>query len=134
MLGLEVAHARLDGFAERGSELSLTVDKTDQTTTSLEAGVRARFGSDQVGGWTVSPTAELSYIRFLDHPSASSEASLFQFEVAQRSAFGSQNLGRAAFDLAAHRGPFSVQAGVEALVGGRDATGVGGRLVLGYSF
>jgi protein tyrosine/serine phosphatase len=134
LLAVEVAHAKLDGFTEQGSELALDVGKTDQTTTSLEAGLRASFASDHVAGWTVTPSAEASYVRFLSDPSVDSEAQIFQYGVSQRSAFNSRNLGRMAVDLTARRGPFSVQAGINGLVGGDDSSGVGGRIVLGYSF
>ena len=92
------------------------------------------FASDRTGDWTVTPSAELGYVRFLNHPSATSEAQLYGFTVAQTSAFDSRNLGRAAFDLTASRGPFSVQAGINGVIGGGDSSGIGGRLALGYSF
>lgn len=133
-VGLNVTHARLGDFAERGSELALDVGKTSQTTTSLDAGVRVSFDSDKVGAWTVTPSADLGYTRVLSHPSVTSEASLYQIDVSQTSAFDSRNLGRLAFDLTARRGAFSLQAGINGIVADHDASGVGGRLVLGYSF
>jgi hypothetical protein len=69
-----------------------------------------------------------------DRRSAAGVGSLYGFEVTQRSAFESRNLGRLAFNVTARRGPFSVEAGVNGLVGGDDSSGVGGRLLLGYSF
>jgi len=134
LVGVDVSYAKLDGFTEHGGELALAIDKTDKTTTSLEAGVRVSFDGDKTGDWTVTPSAELGYVRFLNHPSATSQGQLYGFAVAQTSAFDSRNLGRAAFDLTARRGRLSLQAGVNGVVGGGDASGVGGRLLVGYSF
>lgn len=134
LVGVDVSYAKLDSFTEAGSELALAVDKIDKTTTSLDAGLRAEFESGKAGSWTITPSAELGYVRFLNHPSVASQASLYGFDVAQTSAFDSRNLGRGSVDLTARRGPLSVQAGINGLIGGGDASAIGGRLIVGYSF
>jgi protein-tyrosine phosphatase len=134
-VGVGATQVTLGGFGESDSELALSVQRISVVRSHVEAGFKARFAPIRTGAWAITPTVDVNYIRFLDRPDITSNASLYGFGVAQGSSFDSRNLTRIALGFSGQHGPFSLSLGGDGSLGdGARSRGYGGRVVLGYSF
>ena len=133
-LGLRISHLNLDGFNEKGSELALDVDGTQQTRRSAFANLKAALTPIGIaGGWSLVPGVEVGYEHVLGNARINSDANLLGFDVEQRAAFATRDLYSGALNLTASLGAVSVGAEVAAISGG-DSQGLSGNLKASYRF
>lgn len=134
-VGLGVTQVILGSFEESGSELALGVERISMTRSYAQAGLKARFAPLHSGAWTITPTADVDYVRAIDRAGVTGNASLYGFSVAQLSAFDSPDLFRGSLSLAAQRGPVNLSADANGMLGnGAQSRGYGGRIAFAYSF
>jgi protein tyrosine/serine phosphatase len=134
-LGVDVTNAALYGFTETGSSLSLAYSSIVRTIPSMTASIAATMPGQQAGEWTITPTASLAYIRLLNSPVMTSNATVYGYPVTQISAFNSRDLGTIGMNVAAVRGPLSVEIGMTGIVGDANySTGIAGNLAITYKF
>jgi hypothetical protein len=133
-LGLRVSHLDLSGFQEKGSELALDVDGTQETRRSAFANLKASAAPIAVsGGWQLVPGIEVGYEHVLGDHQVDSSGQLLGLNIEQRAAFATRDQFNGAVNLMANLGAFSVGAEAGGITGG-DSQGVSGNLKASYRF
>ena len=133
-IGVRVSHLDLSGFQEKGSELALDVEGTQDTRRSAAANLKASLTPIGVsGGWQLTPGMELGYDHALGDHEVNSEGQLLGLDITQRAAFDNRDQFSAAVNLMANLGDLSLGAEVGAM-GGGDSHGYSGSLKASYPF
>jgi uncharacterized protein with beta-barrel porin domain len=132
-LGLRVSHLDVSGFQEKGSELALDVDDTEETRRSAVANLNVSFAPVGMGSWQLVPGVQVGYEHVLGDNEIDSEGQLLGLDIEQRAAFDSRELYFGGVNLMANLGPLSLGAEVGAS-GGGDSHGFSGGLKASYSF
>jgi len=133
-LGVRATRLDLSGFQEKGSELALQVDGTQQTRRSAFGNVKATFAPiGQSGGWQLVPGVELGYEHVLGDHKTESDAGLLGLSVQQQAAYASRDQFNGAVNMMATLGAFSIGAEAGA-IGGGDSHGFSGSLKASYQF
>lgn len=133
-LGVRVSHLDLSGFQEKGSELALDVEGTQDTRRSAAANLKASLTPIGVsGGWQLTPGMEVGYDHALGDGEVNSEGHLLGLDITQRAAFDNRDQFIAAVNLMANLGDLSLGAEVGAM-GGGDSHGFSGSLKASYPF
>lgn len=134
-VGVRVTGVTIDDFNEGGSDLALNVHGVDETIFSLLADLDFSFNPKPLGEWTIAPVLTLGYERMLDDPQVEGVATLYGFNVRQKSAYESQDLMRASVGFSAVQGTFTVRGTVSGVISEEtNSTGVNGLLSLSRSF
>jgi len=133
-VGVRVTNVSLDRFNESGSELALGVDRITRTLPSLLADLKVAADPQPWLGWIVVPSFDVGCELALSDPQVESTGGLYGLTVSQYSAFDSWYLMKIGLDVMARRGPFTVNAGVNALFGDEASTGIIAQLSVAYSF
>ncbi|WP_064120955.1 tyrosine-protein phosphatase [Pseudomonas fluorescens] len=132
-LGLRVSHLDLNGFKEKGSELSLDVDDNSATRRSAVANLNVAFAPMVMGAWQLVPGVQVGYERTLGHNEVDSQSHLLGLDIEQRAAFDNRDQFTGGVNLMANLGALSLGAEVGAN-GGGDSHGFNGGLKASYAF
>nr|WP_256678271.1 tyrosine-protein phosphatase [Pseudomonas sp. PB101] len=132
-LGFRISHLNLNGFQEKGSELSLDVDDNTATRRSAVANFDVSFASVAMGAWQLVPGVRVGYEHALGDHDVDSQGHLLGLDVEQRAAFDNRDQFTGGVNLMANLGAFSVGADLGAS-GGGDSHGVSGSLNASYQF
>ena len=133
-IGLRASRVVIDGFAEGGSELALSMSDIAHDSFNLVTDVDITMEARQWAGWTVVPSATLGYELALHDPQAWSTGALYGFSVAQASAYDSRHLLKAGLAVMAQCDAFSVKAAVNGALGDGSSAGVNAQVALAYRF
>ena len=131
--GFRIAHVSLGSFNESGSDLALSVNGIDHTSSSLLADLDVSLDSRGVDDWTIAPDAALGFELALGHPQVESTGSLDGFTVSEVSAYNSRYLIKGGLGITAQHDAFTVKAGVNA-VHGAGSTGINAQLSISHAF
>lgn len=131
--GFRIAHVSLGSFNESGSDLALSVNGIDHTSSSLLADLDVSLDSRGVDDWTIAPDAALGFELALGHPQVESTGSLDGFTVSEVSAYNSRYLIKGGLGITAQHDAFTVKAGVNA-VHGAGSTGINAQLSVSRAF
>ena len=123
----------MSGFQEKGSELALDVDDTEETRRSAVANLNVSFAPVGMGSWQLVPGVQVGYEHVLGDNEIDSEGQLLGLDIEQRAAFDSRELFFGGVNLMANLGPLSLGGEVGAS-GGGDSHGFSGGLKASYSF
>ncbi|MGN4052514.1 tyrosine-protein phosphatase [Pseudomonas sp. SM4] len=132
-LGLRVSHLDLNGFKEKGSELSLDVDDNTATRRSAVANLNVGFAPVAMGSWQLVPGVQVGYERTLGDNEVDSQSHLLGLDIEQRAAFDNRDQFSGGVNLMASLGALSLGAEVGAN-GGGDSHGFSGGLKASYAF
>lgn len=132
-LGLRVSHLDLNGFKEKGSELSLDVDDNTATRRSAVANLNVGFAPVAMGSWQLVPGVQVGYERTLGDNEVDSQSHLLGLDIEQRAAFDNRDQFSGGVNLMASLGALSLGAEVGAN-GGGDSHGFNGGLKASYAF
>jgi len=132
-LGVRISHLSVSGFQEKGSELALDVDDTEETRRSAVANLNVSFAPVGMGSWQLVPGVQVGYEHVLGDNEIDSEGQLLGLDIEQRAAFDSRELFFGGVNLMANLGPLSLGGEVGAS-GGGDSHGFSGGLKASYSF
>lgn len=132
-LGLRISHLDLNGFTEKGSELSLDVDDNTATRRSAVANLNVAFAPVAMGAWQLAPGVQVGYERTLGDNQVDSQSHLLGLDVEQRAAFDNRDQFSGGVNLMANLGALSLGAEVGAN-GGGDSHGLNGGLKASYAF
>jgi protein tyrosine/serine phosphatase len=132
-LGLRVSHLDISGFQEKGSELALDVDSTEETRRSAVANLNVAFAPVGLGAWQLVPGVQVGYEHVLGDNDVYSEGHLLGLDVEQRAAFDNRDQFTGGVNVMANLGPLSLGAEVGAS-GGGDSHGFSGGLKASYLF
>ncbi|WP_242207466.1 MULTISPECIES: tyrosine-protein phosphatase [unclassified Pseudomonas] len=132
-LGLRVSHLDLNGFKEKGSELSLDVDDNSATRRSAVANLNVGFAPVAMGAWQLVPGVQVGYERTLGDNQVDSQSHLLGLDIEQRAAFDNLDQFSGGVNVMASLGALSLGAEVGAN-GGGDSHGFNGGLKASYSF
>jgi protein tyrosine/serine phosphatase len=132
-LGVRVSHLNVAGFQEKGSELALDVDSTQETRRSAVANLNVSFASVGLGAWQLVPGVQVGYDHVLGDNDVYSEGHLLGLDVEQRAAFDNRDQFTAGVNVMANLGPLSLGAEVGAN-GGGDSHGFSGGFKASYLF
>ena len=132
-LGVRVSRLDLSDFKEKGSELSLDVEDSQQTRRSAVASLDVSFAPFAMGDWQWVPGVRVGYEHVLGDHQTDSESHLLGLDIEQRAAFDNRDQFTGGVNLMASLGPVSVGAEVGAS-GGGDSHGFAGSLKASYSF
>nr|WP_301303435.1 tyrosine-protein phosphatase [Pseudomonas fluorescens] len=132
-LGLRVSHLDLNGFTEKGSELSLDVDDNSATRRSAVANLNVAFAPVVMGAWQLVPGVQVGYERTLGDNQVDSQSHLLGLDIEQRAAFDNRDQFSGGVNLMANLGALSLGAEVGAN-GGGDSHGFNGGLKASYAF
>ncbi len=130
-LGLRISHLDLNGFTEKGSELSLDVDDNSATRRSAVANLNVAFAPVAMGAWQLVPGVQVGYERTLGDNQVDSQSHLLDIE--QRAAFDNRDQFSGGVNLMANLGALSFGAEMGAN-GGGDSHGFNGGLKASYAF
>jgi protein tyrosine/serine phosphatase len=132
-LGLRVSHLDLNGFKEKGSELSLDVDDNSATRRSAVANLNVGFAPVTMGAWQLVPGVQVGYERTLGDNQVDSQSHLLGLDIEQRAAFDNRDQFTGGVNLMANLGALSLGAEVGAN-GSGDSHGFNGGLKASYQF
>ncbi|WP_456021659.1 tyrosine-protein phosphatase [Pseudomonas protegens] len=132
-LGLRVSHLHLNGFKEKGSELSLDVDDNSATRRSAVANLNVGFAPVTMGAWQLVPGVQVGYERTLGDNQVDSQSHLLGLDIEQRAAFDNRDQFSGGVNVMASLGALSLGAEVGAN-GGGDSHGFNGGLKASYVF
>jgi len=132
-LGLRISHLDLNGFKEKGSELSLDVDDNSATRRSAVANLNVAFAPMAMGAWQLVPGIQVGYERTLGDNQVDSQSHLLGLDIEQRAAFDNRDQFSGGVNLMASLGALSLGAEVGAN-GGGDSHGFNGGLKASYAF
>jgi protein-tyrosine phosphatase len=132
-LGLRVSHLDLNGFKEKGSELSLDVDDNTATRRSAVANLNVGFAPVTMGAWQLVPGVQVGYERTLGDNQVDSHSHLLGLDIEQRAAFDNRDQFSGGVNVMASLGALSLGAEVGAN-GGGDSHGFNGGLKASYAF
>jgi protein tyrosine/serine phosphatase len=132
-LGLRISHLDLNGFTEKGSELSLDVDDNTATRRSAVANLNVAFAPVTMGAWQLVPGVQVGYERTLGDNEVDSQSHLLGLDIEQRAAFDNRDQFSGGVNLMANLGALSLGAQVGAN-GGGDSHGFNGGLKASYAF
>jgi hypothetical protein len=132
-LGVRVSHLDISGFQEKGSELALDVDSTEETRRSAVANLNVAFAPVGLGAWQLVPGVQVGYEHVLGDNDVYSEGHLLGLDVEQRAAFDNRDQFTGGVNVMANLGPLSLGAEVGAS-GGGDSHGFSGGLKASYLF
>ena len=132
-LGLRISHLDLNGFTEKGSELSLDVDDNSATRRSAVANLNVAFAPVTMGAWQLVPGVQVGYERTLGDNEVDSQSHLLGLDIEQRAAFDNRDQFSGGVNLMANLGALSLGAEVGAN-GGGDSHGFNGGLKASYAF
>lgn len=132
-LGFRVSHLDLNGFKEKGSELSLDVDDNSATRRSAVANLNVGFAPVTMGAWQLVPGVQVGYERTLGDNQVDSQSHLLGLDIEQRAAFDNRDQLSGGVNLMASLGALSLGAEVGANDGG-DSHGFNGGLKASYAF
>ncbi|VVP25633.1 hypothetical protein PS896_04077 [Pseudomonas fluorescens] len=132
-LGLRISHLDLNGFTEKGSELSLDVDDNSATRRSAVANLNVAFAPMAMGAWQLVPGVQVGYERTLGDNQVDSQSHLLGLDIEQRAAFDNRDQFSGGVNLMANLGALSFGAEVGAN-GGGDSHGFNGGLKASYAF
>jgi protein tyrosine/serine phosphatase/uncharacterized protein YhjY with autotransporter beta-barrel domain len=132
-LGLRISHLDLNGFTEKGSELSLDVDDNSATRRSAVANLNVAFAPVAMGAWQLVPGVQVGYERTLGDNQVDSQSHLLGLDIEQRAAFDNRDQFSGGVNLMANLGALSFGAEVGAN-GGGDSHGFNGGLKASYAF
>lgn len=132
-LGVRVSHLDVSGFQEKGSELALDVDSTEETRRSAMANLNVAFAPVGMGAWQLVPGVQVGYEHVLGDNDVYSEGHLLGLDVEQRAAFDNRDQFTGGVNVMANLGPLSLGAEVGAS-GGGDSHGFSGGLKASYLF
>ncbi|QXI09475.1 tyrosine-protein phosphatase [Pseudomonas zeae] len=132
-LGLRVSHLDLNGFKEKGSELSLDVDDNSATRRSAVANLNVGFAPVAMGAWQLVPGVQVGYERTLGDNQVDSQSHLLGLDIEQRAAFDNRDQFSGGVNVMASLGALSLGAEVGAN-GGGDSHGFNGGLKASYAF
>ncbi|MCF5705506.1 tyrosine-protein phosphatase [Pseudomonas syringae] len=132
-LGLRISHLDLNGFKEKGSELSLDVDDNSATRRSAVANLNVAFAPMAMGAWQLVPGVQVGYERTLGDNQVDSQSHLLGLDIEQRAAFDNRDQFSGGVNLMASLGALSLGAEVGAN-GGGDSHGFNGGLKASYAF
>jgi protein tyrosine/serine phosphatase/uncharacterized protein YhjY with autotransporter beta-barrel domain len=132
-LGLRISHLDLNGFTEKGSELSLDVDDNSATRRSAVANLNVAFAPVAMGAWQLVPGVQVGYERTLGDNQVDSQSHLLGLDIEQRAAFDNRDQFSGGVNLMANLGALSFGAEMGAN-GGGDSHGFNGGLKASYAF
>ncbi|MFJ5239948.1 tyrosine-protein phosphatase [Pseudomonas neuropathica] len=132
-LGLRVSHLDLNGFKEKGSELSLDVDDNSATRRSAVANLNVGFAPMAMGAWQLVPGVQVGYERTLGDNRVDSQSHLLGLDIEQRAAFDNRDQFSGGVNVMASLGALSLGAEIGAN-GGGDSHGFNGGLKASYAF
>ncbi|WP_460099188.1 tyrosine-protein phosphatase [Pseudomonas sp. H3_C08] len=132
-LGFRVSHLDLNGFKEKGSELSLDVDDNSATRRSAVANLNVGFAPVTMGAWQLVPGVQVGYERTLGDNQVDSQSHLLGLDIEQRAAFDNRDQFTGGVNVMASLGALSLGAEVGAN-GGGDSHGFNGGLKASYAF
>ncbi|CAI8798257.1 protein-tyrosine phosphatase [Pseudomonas sp. IT-232MI5] len=132
-LGLRISHLDLNGFKEKGSELSLDVDDNSATRRSAVANLNVAFAPVTMGAWQLVPGVQVGYERTLGDNQVDSQSHLLGLDIEQRAAFDNRDQFSGGVNVMASLGALSLGAEVGAN-GGGDSHGFNGGLKASYAF
>jgi protein tyrosine/serine phosphatase len=132
-LGLRISHLDLNGFKEKGSELSLDVDDNSATRRSAVANLNVAFAPVAMGAWQLVPGVQVGYERTLGDNQVDSQSHLLGLDIEQRAAFDNRDQFSGGVNVMASLGALSLGAEVGAN-GGGDSHGFNGGLKASYAF
>lgn len=135
-LGVRVAHVRLDGFEESGSELALSTRALDETTTSLITGVGVSMDKYTfTEGWTIEPEAKASWEHAVGSVSTTAQGSLYDVSVSQDSAYRGRDLFGLDLGATLRSGDrVTLGAALNGSLDGHGSSGIGGKVSFSYRF
>jgi uncharacterized protein with beta-barrel porin domain len=132
-LGFRVSHLDLNGFKEKGSELSLDVDDNTATRRSAVANLNVAFAPVAMGAWQLVPGVQVGYERTLGDNQVESQSHLLGLDIEQRAAFDNRDQFSGGVNVMASLGALSLGAEIGAN-GGGDSHGFNGGLKASYAF
>ncbi|WP_460110063.1 tyrosine-protein phosphatase [Pseudomonas sp. S3_H04] len=132
-LGLRISHLDLNGFKEKGSELSLDVDDNSATRRSAVANLNVGFAPVTMGAWQLVPGVQVGYERTLGDNQVDSQSHLLGLDIEQRAAFDNRDQFSGGVNVMASLGALSLGAEIGAN-GGGDSHGFNGGLKASYAF
>ena len=132
-LGFRVSHLDLNGFKEKGSELSLDVDDNSATRRSAVANLNVGFAPVTMGAWQLVPGVQVGYERTLGDNQVNSQSHLLGLDIEQRAAFDNRDQFSGGVNVMASLGALSLGAEIGAN-GGGDSHGFNGGLKASYAF
>ncbi|QYY84589.1 tyrosine-protein phosphatase [Pseudomonas germanica] len=132
-LGLRISHLDLNGFKEKGSELSLDVDDNTSTRRSAVANLNVAFAPVAMGAWQLVPSVQVGYERTLGDNQVDSQSHLLGLDIEQRAAFDNRDQFSGGVNVMASLGALSLGAEIGAN-GGGDSHGFNGGLKASYAF
>ncbi|WP_447785773.1 tyrosine-protein phosphatase [Pseudomonas germanica] len=132
-LGLRISHLDLNGFKEKGSELSLDVDDNSATRRSAVANLNVGFAPVTMGAWQLVPGVQVGYERTLGDNQVESQSHLLGLDIEQRAAFDNRDQFSGGVNVMASLGALSLGAEIGAN-GGGDSHGFNGGLKASYAF
>lgn len=132
-LGFRISHLDLNGFKEKGSELSLDVDDNSATRRSAVANLNVAFAPVAMGAWQLVPGVQVGYERTLGDNQVDSQSHLLGLDIEQRAAFDNRDQFSGGVNVMASLGALSLGAEIGAN-GGGDSHGFNGGLKASYAF
>jgi len=132
-LGFRISHLDLNGFKEKGSELSLDVDDNSATRRSAVANLNVAFAPVAMGAWQLVPGVQVGYERTLGDNQVDSQSHLLGLDIEQRAAFDNRDQFSGGVNLMANLGALSLGAEIGAN-GGGASHGFNGGLKASYAF
>ncbi|VVQ33791.1 tyrosine-protein phosphatase [Pseudomonas fluorescens] len=132
-LGFRISHLNLNGFKEKGSELSLDVDDNSATRRSAVANLNVGFAPVAMGAWQLVPGVQVGYERTLGDNQVDSQSHLLGLDIEQRAAFDNRDQFSGGVNVMASLGALSLGAEIGAN-GGGDSHGFNGGLKASYAF
>ena len=122
-------------FNESGSELALSVQGVNKTSSSVLADLGLSLDPRPFHAWVLTPGLSLGYERVLSNPQVIATGTLDGFAVSQCSAYDARDLIKASLGLSARHDAFTVKASLNGMLAdGPGSAGIGGQLDLGYRF